>query len=405
MAINLRDVVVVGAGPAGLSAASSLRSLGIGCLVVEAGPPVPQRDQQNQDTVVQGVGGAGLFSDGKFSFWPSATQLWQLDTELLQPAWDETALFLQRHDVETHPYASAPSEPQTPSTIFEKRYHSAYAGVATRMRLIESLQEGLDVETSSRVSAIRRSGDRWLVSLDEREILCGAVVVASGRFGPELLDRVDTVAMIPRRLEAGVRIEQPAASFFLGDHPQLDPKYIWTETDVEWRTFCCCRDGLVVSTRAAGIFSVSGRADCPPTGRSNIGFNVRLTNPSRIAEVWPSLRERLQTQTAPVRIPWSRFQQMPHQNPIGDLLGEELTAWLQRGLEELLRHFGPDALRDAQLVGPTLEGVGMYPVHNSRLGTTAPGLWVAGDVAGTFRGLVAALVSGGVAGHAIGVWL
>jgi hypothetical protein len=27
-----------------------------------------------------GVGGCGLYSDGKFSFFPSATQLWQLRT-------------------------------------------------------------------------------------------------------------------------------------------------------------------------------------------------------------------------------------------------------------------------------------------------------------------------------------
>ncbi|MGH8425788.1 MAG: hypothetical protein ACRER3_26070, partial [Pseudomonas fluorescens] len=64
-------------------------------------------------------------------------------------------------------------------------------------------------------------------------------------------------------------------------------------------------------------------------------------------------------------------------------------------------HFASQDLSDAVLVGPTLEGVGMYPTHDDMLATAQGGLWVAGDVSGTFRGLTAALVSGNVAGQAI----
>lgn len=36
------------------------------------------RDRYNPEESACGVGGAGLFSDGKFSFFPSSTDLWKL---------------------------------------------------------------------------------------------------------------------------------------------------------------------------------------------------------------------------------------------------------------------------------------------------------------------------------------
>ena len=72
------DVVVVGAGPAGLSVAHGLRGSGLKVLLVEEGRACIERDRDSQTDVPSGVGGAGLFSDGKFSFYPSATRLWTL---------------------------------------------------------------------------------------------------------------------------------------------------------------------------------------------------------------------------------------------------------------------------------------------------------------------------------------
>jgi len=86
---------------------------------------------------------------------------------------------------------------------------------------------------------------------------------------------------------------------------------------------------------------------------------------------------------------------------LGDVLGPDISARLAAGLQLLVGHFTWRGLEGAQLVGPTLEGVGMYPIHDDTLATKQPALWVAGDVAGTFRGLTAALVSGNVAGQAI----
>src|SRR5262245_31573660 len=94
------DAVVVGAGPAGLSAAAELAAAGAACLIVDGGPPAHARRRDSPDDLLAGVGGAGLFSDGKHSFFPSASRLWTLpDPAVLARAFDATAALLARYGI------------------------------------------------------------------------------------------------------------------------------------------------------------------------------------------------------------------------------------------------------------------------------------------------------------------
>lgn len=67
---------------------------------------------------------------------------------------------------------------------------------------------------------------------------------------------------------------------------------------------------------------------------------------------------------------------------------------MTRGLDRLRATF-PD-LNDprTRLIGPTLEGVGWYPQVDGDLRLLDVPAWVAGDVCGLFRGIVAAMISG-----------
>ena len=42
------------------------------------GKACEERDRYNSKDCISGVGGAGLFSDGKFSFFPSGQNVWKL---------------------------------------------------------------------------------------------------------------------------------------------------------------------------------------------------------------------------------------------------------------------------------------------------------------------------------------
>jgi len=82
------DFLIVGAGPAGLACAQSLRVTfpAAKTIVIDSGKSVRHRDHENAVDIACGVGGAGLYSDGKFSFFPSGTDIWRHPYHLLSNA-------------------------------------------------------------------------------------------------------------------------------------------------------------------------------------------------------------------------------------------------------------------------------------------------------------------------------
>lgn len=406
------QVVVLGAGPAGLAAAAAASAMGVRPLLIEAGPSLDDRDQSDPTTVVEGVGGAGLFSDGKFSFRPSASRLWDLDPDLLALSWAAVARLLRDSGVPVEARHAQEDQDDlgleiTDAGYVVKSYPSIYGTPESRRRIVDALWERSPRRhVDLRVHELRRNGAGWAIHTSDGALTTRRMVLATGRFGPELLaltaagDSGSEIVMTPRRLEVGVRIQQQAEDFFLRDAQELDPKLMWDVPGggFAWRTFCCCRDGLVVPTQAQGLRTVSGRADCPPTGMSNVGFNLRVTDTSIIDHEWPGLRMRLQDLNAVVEVSLEEFLAHPD-GALGQTLGGALTAALAHGLRLLQTSFPDGTFDSAQLLGPTLEGIGRYPAHDHKL-QAAPGLWVAGDVTGSFRGLTAALVSGYMAGTA-----
>lgn len=405
-------IVVVGGGPAGLAAASAAREPAAVPLLLEAGPRLDARDQFQARTAVEGIGGAGLFSDGKFSFRPSASKLWELDPALLAAAWRETSDLLRRCDIQTDEEtdehgADATGPPATGVGYTFKRYRSVYGTPQQRRMIVAALQNHAPrQEVDVAVTGLQRHGTGWEITTDTGVVTTQRAVFATGRFGPTLLaesravGHAGGVVMVPRRLEVGIRVQQAASEFFLRDAPGLDPKLVWRSLDggLEWRTFCCCRDGLTQPTLTRGLLTVSGRADCPPTGLSNVGFNLRVSDPAVIDREWPGLNNRLQSLRSMVSVGLAEFldgggEELRH------ILGGQLSGGLAEGLRRLRDAFPTENIGTAVLIGPTLEGVGRYPSHDQRL-RAAEGLWVAGDMTGSFRGLTAALVSGHVAGSA-----
>ena len=165
-----------------------------------------------------------------------------------------------------------------------------------REGIIADLCTGANLLMATRVDHIAPHPMGWLLRAESLtgglDLVCKNLVIAAGRDGPLLAqDCLPGRVQVPLRIEVGIRIEQRSQEFFLREHPRLDPKLIFRDRDagVEWRTFCCCRDGSIVAGRSYGIESLSGHADCPSTGRSNIGFNVRILD-SRVIELeWPPL--------------------------------------------------------------------------------------------------------------------
>lgn len=381
---------MIGGGPAGLSAAAELSRRG-DCLLLEEGAHHEARDRHAD--LLSGLGGAGLFSDGKHSFYPSASALWTLpDRPVLAEAFERTAELLRRHAVDATPWRpDLPADPP-PGAWHRKRYPSQYMPLARRMALIGELdppQRWL----GARVVAARRERREIVLDVERGgarvEVRTRALVVATGRLSPRWV-RPWLASLgarfVFRRLEFGVRVEAPASACLFGHLDGVDPKLRFVEPDglTELRTFCTCRDGEVVRGEARDLLAWSGRADGPPTGRSNLGLLVRTADESLARAIAPHLFAAHSQ-----RVPLAGLDRVT----LVPAFGEPGSALIVRAVERLLAWCPGLAGDDATLYAPCIEGVGDYPDDDDAL-QVAPDVWIAGDLCGRFRGIVAGMVSG-----------
>ena len=390
------ELIVLGAGPAGLAAAVAAQERDASFVVVERGSAARGRDRLRSRDLVTGVGGAGLYSDGKFSFAPSATSLWRLEPrEALREAYGWTARLLGSHGIDCPAF---PEQAEVDGGDGVKRYPSQYMPLEERLAIVTSLEALAQERIVTGVDArLRAESEAVVAALPGGSTTSGtAAVVASGRFGP--LRRIDGIVPTFRRVEIGIRVEQPADSFALDIgslDDLLDPKWVRRSRDgrYEWRTFCCCRRGEVVETRYGDIVTVSGRADGPPTERSNFGLNVRFLVP---AEGELALASALEAaRRSPQRVAVEDLVNGREESRIAEALGPSVAIALADGLEALCTDLGVE-IDEACLHLPAIEGVGYYPPVSGSL-RVSPTVWVAGDATGVFRGLVAAFVSGRLA--------
>jgi len=410
------DVAIIGAGPAGLAAACRLvERVELDVIVVDAGCVLGERTRTEASEVTIGQGGAGLYSDGKFSFFPSASELWALQAESLASGYDWVAQVLGKYGVEAPPFPSADQSrvvsdeaaPLKETGWHSKRYPSSYISLQERIRLIGdlvSMAQGAKCLMQTRVGSWQRDteGKGYKLGVSNRhgdrgEIQAEKVIIATGRFGP--LDiKLAPHQQVYRRLEVGMRIEQPSADAFFSSLPGLDPKLKLVPVDgkAEWRTFCACRDGETVVSETGGLWTVSGRADCPPSGRSNIGFNTRILDPELGTACLRKLMEGVSRADSLFTLSASEVLAGAPQalRAMDAAFGKALREQVVLGLASLAEEFPSITLPDTKLIGPTLEGVGWYPLIDEQLQFDVESVWVAGDVSGTFRGIVAAMISG-----------
>jgi hypothetical protein len=393
------SVLVVGAGPAGLGAAAACVDRGCDFLVLETGSRVGRRDHADQRRLGTGVGGSGLYSDGKFSFFPSATALWRLpDRRALRASWGWLVGLLRGFGLEPPAFPDLDALPDlvVGTGLTRKYYPSSYLSRDDRTRMIAALESACAGRLIDGTEAHRLRYEDceglFVCEAGAERLTARAVVYAGGRFGP-----IHWPALFPqggrtfRRVEVGVRLEQHSDDFFLRDDGCLDPKLLLSAADGRYgfRTFCCCRDGEVVTTEVLGVMSTSGRADCPPTGRSNVGFNLRVGDEALARELWPGGR----LGGAPIVRSLDECLTGGPESTAG-VLGVGASRLLLEGLRRLRSEYPSLGGSPCRVIAPAVEGVGHYPALTYDLRAAPYPLWVAGDATGVFRGLTAALMSG-----------
>jgi len=224
---------------------------------------------------------------------------------------------------------------------------------------------------------------------EETEIVAKHVVFGGGRFTPILVKKIGFIPMSFARIELGVRFEGPSTSRIFSASDNIDPKFMKydPDTQIEYRTFCWCRDGETTCTDFNGIRTWSGRSDVTKTEVSNFGFNVRFKNQKHLHLIDDALS------TQPFVTSYT--------NPDIPQTYRKIYDEIKLGLDSFVEHAQAKTgeiidLTDFQIKGPTIEGVGYYPITDDDLRVPNENIWFVGDATGKFRGIFAALLSGTV---------
>jgi len=222
------EVVIIGAGPAGLFAALSLERLGVGkVLLVEQGPDLEARHRDTPSGLLCGWGGAGAFSDGKLILSP---EVGGFLGDLL-PRDDLTVLIQEVDDL--YQSLGAPPEtyggdPDTLELLKTKARHAGMIFIPTRLRhigtdncqkILRRLQERLtgrvEIRTHCRAHRLLvQDGAVTGVALDNDEVAAAPYVIAApGRSGAAWVReeaRRLGIPSVPSPVDIGVRVEAPA---------------------------------------------------------------------------------------------------------------------------------------------------------------------------------------------------
>lgn len=452
------DVVIIGAGPAGLFAAAKLADH-LKVIVIDKGRGIEGRKCISLENgicrkcspcnITGGLGGAGGLSDGKLNLRPDIGGNLE-EFVSLDEAWeiiDEIDKFFLKH--------GAPDEIYSPSEedIDEILRKSAASGI----KFIPIVQRHMGSDkTPAIINSIRQEiedkGAKFLLETRVMDILgnntvkgvnvrekngkefkikCKYILAAPGRVGAYWLSDQLKKLKVPIKynpVDIGVRVEVPDVLMDPITKIEWDPKFhITTKTYDDFiRTFCTCPKGFIVEEVYDGFVGVNGHSMREKvSSNTNFAFLVRveLTKPientssyaysiASIANILGSgkpIIQRLGDLKRGRRSTWKRIDKS-NVSPTfmdvvpGDIamaLPNRLVVDIIEGLNDLNEVIPGVASDSTLLYAPEIKLYAMKAEINRGLETPVKGLYVAGDGAGVSRGIVGAAATGIIAANDI----
>ena len=439
------DVIIVGGGPAGLFAAhhlsehSSLRVL----LIEKGKPPLKRKCPIGEAgcihcrpcNILCGIGGAGLFSDGKLNFIHKLgkTDLTQfLDTEAACQLIEETEAVFNHFGMDGQVF---PTDMDAARIIRkEARKHGIdlllirqkHLGsdnlpghIAAMAKHIED--RGVIFHHSETVKDIAVTGGTVSgVITDRAEYAAPCVILAPGRVGAEWVAGIavrNGIAVSQRGIEVGVRVE--VHNEIMQDLCGIiyDPTFFirTTKYDDQTRTFCTNFGGYVALENYQDFVCVNGHAlmDRKSTN-TNFAFlsKVMLTDPVEDNQAYGESIGKLATLIGggkPIlqrygdlrrgrRSTWNRIRNSYIEPTLknvvcGDIamaLPERILTNLIDGLEQLNQVVPGVANDETLLYAPEIKFFATQVETGPNLETAIAGLFVAGDGPGVAGNIVSA---------------
>lgn len=346
--------VIGGAGPAGIMCARALAKFadyGIKVILIEAGgPPNDRLKECTEENMLNGFGGAALWSDRKFSAPPAGSGLFNINSRLLRESYNEIIDDLMtcvgdeskekfrrlKQDVDKFFGINDSQE------VFDKRVND-YADDGTKVyssavlsdineahdiiKHYEKELEGVDIRYNTYVIECDDGDDGLYTILTTKGVIRDVkyVVNATGRFGrvQGLCDHQTDHDI--NKVELGVRLNSDtvpglieALKMHAGDNDMCHDVKIRDDitivcpvtkrvVDAQMRTHCICinddNNGYVVSTYdiASNVRSCSGSSSASEIRArsrhefvhpgSNIGILIRITDQKFIDDNWKAISD------------------------------------------------------------------------------------------------------------------
>lgn len=451
------DVVIVGAGPAGIFAALELAAASkYKVLLVDKGPDIDVRKCPARQTgrcahcnpcsITSGWGGAGAFSDGKLTL--SAELGGWLEEYVPRSALEE--LIRDVDEIWCAYGADTTVRGDDPERVQEWRRRAMryelrllyspirHMGTERCFEVLRNMRcslEGrvaVEMDTSVASLMVADGAVKGVELADGRRVEASAVIVAPGREGAEWLTREARrlgLKVVSNAVDIGVRVEVPALYMEEITQDLYEPKLIYTSHRFEdrVRTFCVNPHGVVCTENYGDVTTVNGHSYAEPERKTlytNFALLVstRFTHPfdepiaygkyiARLANLLGEdiIVQRLGDLQQGRRTTEERLARgivtptLPDATP-GDLsfaLPYRYLQDIQDMLGALDRLLPGVAGRDTLLYGVEVKFYSSRLELDRNLMTKISGLYAVGDGAGVSRGLMQASASGLLAARSI----
>lgn len=387
--------VIIGGGVSGLIVAYKMKLMGKRVVVVEHGRDLFNRKRESPFDVANGIGGAGLYSDGKLSFYPSATELWKLEERDLHDAYLYFKEFMGNFSIDVGDYPDIEEKPEKEERVWFKRYESIQMSLEQRMGIVYRMAMVVGAEallTETDVTKITKSDGRYEIETahngQKSVIIAESIIIAGGKHCFDFLKDLMSNIIIKNsfyQTEVGIRIECDNESFDYFLDSQQDVKLISkSDSGRDVRTFCCCRDGVVLQSESYGLNGYNGSSgEQSATGKTNIGIVIQTKGKEAT-----KLRNEI--------------RRIDHMNGDSTSLSDFMQSkhvLLSKTVDDIIRSFINECLpkmskADGVVYFPAIEKMGHYPVLSKQLQIENENIWVCGDATGLFRGLLPAFISG-----------
>ena len=451
------DVIIIGAGPAGMCAANELADRGIGVLVIDRGRDIKERHcpmeeagkcaQCKQCDIMCGVGGAGTFSDGTLNLRPD------IGGDLAAIMGDNPAAWALVDYVDgMFLKYGAPERLYTADGAQVERLKRSAASVG--VHFIEISQRHMGSDNAPRIienfeNDLKSRGTVFRLNAQVRDLLiedntCTGVLLehgeklssrftllCPGRIGGEWVNTLVKRHGIDAKhgaIDIGVRVEVPS---IIMDHITKinhDPKFhIRTKRYDDFvRTFCTNEHGFVVKERYEGFIGTNGHSlKSRRSDNTNFAFLVRteLTEPLEDTTRYGKSVSKLATTIGggnPIlqrmgdlrrgqRSTWSRIRRNLVKNTLEDVTPGDISMAMPHrivmdiieGLEKLNEVIPGVASDSTLLYAPEVKFYAMELQVSPELATSTKGLYAAGDGTGLSRDIINAAATGVIAGRAI----